>query len=187
MVGEFSKGRCAIVGTLPRLQPLPPPCCASGTFLVPLDSCIHKWSCGYLGFWHLVAFQFGQLMLFRLQAVTPRILSDHRAERTHIFVIVSFDWYQGHNLHIWAFLQPADHLNTALTHVAAFLDVADNIEDITNDPYVSDEEPTMLDPTDDPSFADPPLTELPFAHFVEKGWGSSRPHGSVGMASLLWR
>lgn len=82
-------------------------------------------------------------MLSRLQAVTPRILSDPRAERTHYFVIVFFhNWFQGHNLHIWAFLQPADHFNIALTHVAAFLDVADNIGDITNDPHVSDEEPT---------------------------------------------
>ena len=81
-------------------------------------------------------------MLSRLQTVTPRILSDPRAERTHWFVIIFFhNWFEGRNLHIWVFLQPADHLNIALTHVAAFLDVAENIEDITNDPYVSDGEP----------------------------------------------
>ena len=81
-------------------------------------------------------------MLSSLQIVTPRILSDHRAERAHSFVIIFFhNWYLGHNLHIWVFLQPADHYNIALTHVAAFLDVADNIEDITNNPPVSDENP----------------------------------------------
>ena len=81
-------------------------------------------------------------MLSRLQTVTPRILSDPRAERTHRFVIIFFhNWFEGHNLHIWVFLQPADHLNIASTHVAAFLDVAENIEDITNDPYVSDGKP----------------------------------------------
>lgn len=78
-------------------------------------------------------------MLASLQTVTPRILSDHRAERTHSFVIIFFhNWYFGHNLHIWVFLQPVDHYNIALTHVAAYLDVADNIEDITNNPPVSD-------------------------------------------------
>ena len=82
-------------------------------------------------------------MLSRLQAVTPRILSDPRAERTHSFLIVVFhNWFQGHNLHIWIFLQPADHFSLASTHVAAYLDVADNIEDIHNDPHVSDEENT---------------------------------------------
>ena len=82
-------------------------------------------------------------MLSRLQAVTPRILSDPRAERIHSFLIVIFhNWFQGHNLHIWVFLQPADHFSLALTHVAAYLDVADNIEDIHNDPHVSDEENT---------------------------------------------
>lgn len=78
-------------------------------------------------------------MLSRLQTVTPRILSDRRAERTELFVVIFFhNWYLGHNLHIWVFLQPVDHYNIALTHVAAFLDVADNIEDITNNPPVSD-------------------------------------------------
>ena len=81
-------------------------------------------------------------MLSSLQIVTPRILSDHRAERAHSFVIIFFhNWYLGHNLHIWVFLQPADHYNIALTHVAAFLDVADNIEDLTNHPPVSDGDP----------------------------------------------
>jgi len=90
-----------------------------------------------------VAFHFGRLTFSRLQAVTSRILSDPRAERTHYFVIVLFhNWFQGHNPHLWVFLQPADHFNIALTHVAAFLDVADNVGDITNDPHVSDEEPT---------------------------------------------
>lgn len=79
--------------------------------------------------------------MFQLLRLNPRIRSDQRSERTNTFVIIFYHtWFQGHNLHIWLFLEPVDRHNVALTQVAAYLDFIENIADITNDPPVSDDE-----------------------------------------------
>lgn len=79
--------------------------------------------------------------MFPLLLLNPRIRSDRRDERNNVFLIIFFHtWYQDHNLCIWYFLEPADHYNIALTKVAAQLDFIENIEDLTNNPPVSDDE-----------------------------------------------
>jgi len=101
---------------------------------------IYIWSfCHNFG-WFLVAAFFGQFM-FPILVLNPRIRSDRRAERHNAFLFIFFHtWHQEHNLCIWYFLAPTDHYNIALTNVAAHLDFIENIEDLTNNPPVSDDE-----------------------------------------------
>ena len=60
------------------------------------------------------------------------LVYDHQRFRniTAFFQVYHCIWNSGHSFHIWAFLQPCDHLSVARASYSWYLAFVDNVEDL---------------------------------------------------------